>query len=374
MTTGKKIAIVGGGVIGLALAWRLAEDGAEVVVFDAGDAVPAATRAAAGMLSPAFEYGAGALADPMFDLCLAGLRRWRQFAPALEAASGMSLDYRPGGVLGLAFDGAEAAHFADIVASATLRGGEARILNGAAARRREPAISSDVVAALWAPEDAQVDPRLVSAALRRAVKRAGGVLADARVRAVAAADGSAAQIVLDAGATEIADAVVLAAGFAAADIELPVPAPPVFPVKGEAFAVRAEGEGLRSVLRGPGAYLCPKADSRIVIGATQAPHARALGPDPAAIAKLRAEAGRIAPFIADCPELERWAGLRPATPDAAPILGRDPRGPDNFFLALGHYRNGVLLAPETAAHLAAEIATGRPARLLLPFRPDRFPV
>lgn len=374
MTQRQKIAIVGGGVIGLALAWRLAEEGAQIVVFDAGAAAPAATKAAAGMLSPSFEFGGGALADPMFELCRSGLSRWRAYAPALEAASGVAIDYRPGGAMGLAFDAADAARFADIVSFVALRGGEARLLNAEAARRREPAISAAALAAIWSPEDAQVDPRLVSAALRRAIKRAGGAFVEGRVRAIETADGTVARVAATTGEREAVDAVVLAAGFSVADMELPIPPPPVFPVKGEAFSVRAAENQLTSIVRGPGAYLCPKADGRIVIGATEAPHARTFDAAPEAIGRLRAAAAAIAPFIRDCPELERWAGLRPATPDAAPILGRDPKGPDNLFLALGHYRNGVLLAPETAALVAAEILTGRPARALAPFRPDRFPV
>jgi glycine oxidase len=143
-------------------------------------------------------------------------------------------------------------------------------------------------------------------------------------------------------------------------------------VLGEAFAVRADAPTY--ILRAPGAYLCPKADGRIVIGATEAPHARLRAPDPAAIERLRAAAARAVPAIADALEIERWAGLRPATPDGAPILGRDPRGPANLWLALGHYRNGVLLAPETAARLAPAILAARDPQGLSPFRPDRFPV
>lgn len=374
MTSGKKFAVVGGGVIGLALAWRLAEEGAAVVVFDAGASAPAATRAAAGMLSPSFEFGAGALADPMFDLCLASLKRWRAFAGALEAASGMSIDYRPCGVLGLAFAAGEAARLADVAASVALRGGDVRFLNRAAALRREPSVAPAVLAALWSPQDAQVDPRLVTLALRRAIKRAGGAFVEGRVAALSARDGVVSGVAAGAGALEDADAVVLAAGYSAADIDLPLPPPPVFPVKGEALSVAAAPGALHSVVRGPGAYLCPKADGRIVIGATESAGSADHAPAPGAIAQLRAAAAALAPFIADCPELERWAGLRPATPDAAPILGRDPRGPENLFLALGHYRNGVLLAPETAALVAAEITTGGVARALAPFRPDRFPV
>lgn len=372
--TEKKIAIVGGGVIGLALAWRLAEAGVAVTVIDAGKAEPAATLAAAGMLSPSFEMGAGAHADPMFELCLSSLRLWREFVQRLESASGVSIDYRPGGVMGAAFDAQEAARFADVAASVTLRGGDARLLNAAAARRREPALSETVVGALWSPEDAQVDPRLVSAALRRAIKRVGGAFIDGRVAAIDAEDGVVSRVAIADGDKLFVDAVVLAAGYAAAEIELPIPSPPIFPVKGEAYSVRADDDFLHSVVRGPGAYLCPKADGRIVVGASETPDDRSRDPDPDAIASLKAAARKIVPAIEKCPELGRWAGLRPATPDAVPILGRDPRGPANFHLAVGHYRNGVLLAPKTAELVMQEILSERTPRTLRPFSPDRFRV
>jgi len=370
--SGKSVVIVGGGVIGLALGWRLAEEGAQVTVIDAGAEAPAATQAAAGMLAPSFEHSGGAVAEPLYDLSLASLKRWPDFAQRLEAATGVSVDFRHDGVMGLAFDNAAAAEFAGLAADIDVRGGNIRILNAERAREREPAISGKVVAALWAPDDAQVDPRLLSIALRRAIKRHGGALVDGRVREVAAKGAGALVTNTEDGAAFLSDAVVIAAGVAVGRIALPAPAPPIHPVKGEALAVRCESGGPACVVRAPGAYLCPKAEGRLVIGATAIPHETSLDPSADAIERLRAAASAAVPGINDCPELERWAGLRPATPDGAPVLGADPRGPSNLFFAVGHYRNGVLLAPETAALLAPLVLSGARQRALAPFRPDRF--
>lgn len=370
--SGLSAIVVGGGVIGLALGWRLVEAGAHVTVIDAGAEVPSATQAAAGMLAPSFEHVGGVIAGPLYELSLASLQRWPEFAARLEAASGVSIDFRRDGVMGLAYDAAGAAEFADIVAAIDVRGGNARLLNAEMARRREPSISPRVVAALWAPDDAQVDPRLLSIALRRAIKRGGGALIDGVVRTVAAANGAALSVSTRTGETFVADFVVIAAGVAVANISMPAPPPPIFPVKGEAAALKADGVGPKCILRAPGAYLCPKAEGRLVIGATAVPHDASRDPSPEAIDRLKSAAVEAAPAIADCPEMERWAGLRPATPDGAPILGPDARGPQNLVFAVGHYRNGVLLAPATADLLAPAIMTGRLPRTLAPFRPDRF--
>ncbi|HXI86451.1 MAG TPA: FAD-dependent oxidoreductase, partial [Parvularculaceae bacterium] len=150
--------------------------------------------------------------------------------------------------------------------------------------------------------------------------------------------------------------------------------PPVFPVKGEAVALWAGDDNLRLVVRAPGAYLCPKADGRLVVGATEIAGETSLDPSPAAIDGLKQAGAAAFPASAGFLEAERWAGLRPATPDAAPILGLVPAGPDGLFFALGHYRNGVLLAPETAAALAPLILRGEHCAGLAAFSAARFPL
>ncbi|VAW06057.1 hypothetical protein MNBD_ALPHA05-1216 [hydrothermal vent metagenome] len=176
---------------------------------------------------------------------------------------------------------------------------------------------------------------------------------------------------------------MLASGAAATKLIAGLPPPPITPVKGEALAVDRSENTFRHVIRCPAQpalpYLCPKAHGRVIIGATEIAGRRDADVDDAAIRKLRAGAADVVPAVRDWPEIERWSGLRPATPDGAPILGRDRRGPDGVFLALGHYRNGILLAPACAAALAREILAGEnwgegasPLTNLQPFRPERF--
>jgi glycine oxidase len=196
-------------------------------------------------------------------------------------------------------------------------------------------------------------------------------LIDGRVSEVIARNGAVESVSTEGGASFLADAVVVAAGVAVSKIAMPLPAPPIHPVKGEALAVKFANGGPQCVVRAPGAYLCPKTEGRVVIGATSLPHDATREPAPAAIEALRAAARRAIPSVADCPEMERWAGLRPATPDGAPIIGRDARGPENLYFAVGHYRNGVLLAPETAELLAPVVLKGAASRALRSFRPER---
>jgi glycine oxidase len=366
------VIIAGGGVIGLSLAWRLLQEKARVTVIDAGARKPSATWAAAGMLAPSFERGGGAVAEPLYRFSAASLKRWRGFAEELEAAAGMSIDCRPFGIIGAAFDEMSAGELEESHDHLALRGANVEWIDGRAARELEPAISQKAIAALYAVDDGQVDARLALIALRRAVARAGGVIIDDAVTRVRSRNGAADAVETLKGATIGADRIVIAAGAAAAAIETGAPTPAVFPVKGEAVALSMRNPLVTRVVRGPGAYLCPKSQGRLVIGATEVPHDETLEPSAPAIDALRRAAAVAAPAVASLAEEERWAGLRPATPDAAPILGTDPRGPEGLVFALGHYRNGVLLAPETAALLAPLIMVGKEAPELDAFRPDRF--
>ncbi|MHA7871314.1 MAG: glycine oxidase ThiO [Hyphococcus sp.] len=377
MANGFDIAVIGGGVIGLSLARALCKRGARVAVFDAGAEIPAATNAAAGMLAPSFESGAPgdeALDEALYAFAAASLAQWPAFAAELEDASGVDIDYRADGILGVAFTEAEMQRAQTVCHDLQARRADVAMLTGDEARRLEPSLAPEIIGALHAKQDAQVDPRKALAALRIAFDRDGGALVDQRVETVTEAR-SGFSLVTDDGARISADRLVVASGAAAMQLIDGLPAAPVFPVKGDAVALSAPAGALRKVVRAPGAYLCPKAGDRLVIGASETPDRSDLEADAAEVAALKRHGARALPAIAGAPELERWAGLRPATPDGAPILGGDPDGPERVFLALGHYRNGVLLAPASAEALAGEImdnASGGGAFDPAPFRPDRF--
>ncbi len=370
--------VVGGGVIGLALGWRLAVGGARVAIVDAGAAQPPATLAAAGMLAPSFETagheqgGDDALSAALAAFGAASLAAWPAFAAELEAAAGMSVDLQTDGILAPAFTEAEASRVQAALQPA-IDAGRALWLDRDEALRREPALASTLVGAGFSPGEGQVDARLVHHALQRAFANAGGSLrAKTRARRIMEAGGRATGVALETGETIAAPVVVLATGAhrieAAGGLD-----GGVFPVKGEALALMRPLAGLspRAVIRASGAYICPKADGRIVIGATERPREDDLRIDGARIDALRAAAEAATPSLSAAPEVERWAGLRPATADGAPLIGPAPDGPVGLFAALGHYRNGVLLAPETARLIARALTTGNWGGSLSAFDPAR---
>ncbi|NOX82337.1 MAG: glycine oxidase ThiO [Alphaproteobacteria bacterium] len=385
------IAIIGGGVIGLSLARALSGHQLRVAVIDAGHETPPATDAAAGMLAASFESAAEeSMADALFALGAQSLAAWPGFAAMLEDETGQALDYRDDGIVAVAFDEPQAAALKYSGEQLRARGGNASFLDGDAVRQLEPALSDRVVAALYAPGDAQVDPRKLLIALRAAFRKTAGRFFGERVVQVEG-DKAGHRLMLSNGERLEAKTVVLASGAAATQLIAGLPPPPITPVKGEALAVQmgavqmaavdSGGHKFRHVIRCPAQpalpYLCPKADGRVIIGATEIAGRRDAGVDDASIRKLRAGAADVVPAVRDWPEIERWSGLRPATPDGAPILGRDRRGPDGVFLALGHYRNGILLAPACATALAREILgegapSPSPLTHLQPFRPERF--
>lgn len=379
MATGFDIAVIGGGVIGLSLGRALARAGLRVAVIDAGSAIPPATNAAAGMLAPSFEIGHGeighgpadAIGEALYAFSVASLDLWPDFAAQLEDESGVAIDWRPDGIMGVALDEARAATLRRDAAFLNARGGGVEMLDGDEARRLEPGLSHSVVSALHAPRDAQVDPRLALSALRISFERYSGVFIEERV-ARCTPGGAGFHVALADGERLEAERLVLASGAAPFDGVAGVRPPPVRPVKGEAVALAMPSPLLRRVVRAPGAYLCPKSDGRLVIGATEYEDRDDLTVDADAAASLQENGARAAPDVGALKRLESWAGLRPGTPDAAPILGVDPRGVENLIFALGHYRNGVLLAPASAEALCDVILDRESAFDLAPFRPDRF--
>jgi len=376
MQDGFDIAIIGGGVIGLSIARALGGAGGQVAVIDAGAQIPPATNAAAGMLAPSFECGGGVNED-LYAFSADSLSRWPSFAAGLEEETGLDIDFRGGGILGVVYDEDALRDMREDCAQLKKRGANVEMLTGEEARRLEPALSETIIGGVVAHDDAQVDPRKALIALRAAFEKRNGALIAGRVASVEkTASGFLLQ--LSNGEQVAASRIVLASGAAAtAGLIEELPAPPVFSVKGDAVALSTPDNLLQRVVRAPGAYLCPKAGGRLVIGASEAHGVEDLATDPSAVAALHRNGARAVPALESAPELERWAGLRPATPDSAPILGRDPRGPDNVFLALGHYRNGILLAPASADVLAQEILQETPGAAafdLSPFRPDRFGV
>ena len=367
-----KTVVIGAGVIGLGIAWRLVQAGCVVTVFDRGEAVHGASWAAAGMLAAAVETEPGE--EPLLPLALESQRLWPDFARELEAASGISVNYRDEGTLVVALnrdDAAQLRHSYEFQKGLDL---DLHWLSAAEARAREPHLKPGIAAAVWSPRDHQVENRDLGRALAVAARKAGVELVEhCAVREAVLAGDRITGVVTERG-REPADVVVLAAGAWSRAIEgLPSAArPPVRPVKGQMLSLRMDARAplLRHVVWAPDVYLVPRHDGRLLVGATVEekgfdPHLTAGGQ----LTLLNA-AWRALPGIEDLPLEESWVGFRPGSRDDAPILGRG--AVEGLVYATGHHRNGILLTPITAQTIAGLILDGQSDPVIAPFALDRF--
>ena len=367
------VIIVGGGVIGLSVGCRLLADGLNVAIIDAGAAAPSATLVAAGMLAPSFEKTAGSEPEVFYRFCADGLAQWPDFAAALEAKTGLDVDFRNDGILGVAFNDDEAERLKSDFSELRSREGKAAWLSGKEALELEPVLSENIEAALFAPDNGQVDPRRLLPALKAAFKMDGGdYVAGEKITDITYDGAQVSGVATEKDALYSAPIVVIASGAFVGSLDFGKASDAIFPVKGEAYDCVANDKGPARVIRSEGAYLCPKMDGRLYVGATEIVGDIDMAPSDAGIAELKSNAARAAPAVSGFRETDRWAGLRPATADGAPILGQYEHGPDGLIFALGHYRNGILLAPPTAAALSALIRSGESPEIVQKYGPDRF--
>jgi glycine oxidase len=388
---GFHVVVVGGGVIGLACAWRLARGGAQVVVIERGEPGGGATRVAAGMLAPVGELSFG---EPeLLELTLAAARLYPQFVAELEAATGATTGYERLGALHVALDRDEAAQLRRVHELQRSLQLEAEWLPPRRCRDLEPGLTPSFHGGVFAAGEAAVDPRALTRALLAALTAAGvevrtgrevvdGIFEGERLVGVRITPGSAGPLYRyaeqksggpfdRAGAEEIrAEAVVLASGaWSGATQWLPEYArPPVRPVKGQVLELRARDlpgtsgsePVARHILASERVYLVPRPDGRLVVGAT----VEEMGFDTAVTAggvhELLREAYRLLPDVAEMELLGATAGLRPGTPNNLPLVG--PGAIDGLVLATGHFRNGILLAPLTAQAVADLLAKVEVAR------------
>ncbi|HVA63931.1 MAG TPA: glycine oxidase ThiO [Terriglobales bacterium] len=349
------VIVVGAGVIGLSLARELGRRGLAVVLLEAGAAGQGASWAAAGML------WAYQTTDPVLrPLAIASARLYPTWAAELEAETYLPSGYRRSGSLFLA-------GYGHAVPAPTLPGWE-RLLPEQL-QECEPGLAHGGGAAWRIADDHSVDNRLLVAALLASVRGRGMALHEGSpVRAIqATAHGLS---VVTPQATYTARMVVNAAGAWAASFAAPVPAP-IRPRKGQILSVVAPA-GPRHVIAAPGIYLVPRADGRTVIGATLEDVGFETTVAPAAIAELRRRAEKVFPALAHADHETSWAGVRPGSADDLPLLG--PTSCPGYWMATGHFRDGILLAPITAKILAHALATGHITRALdlTPFLPARF--
>ncbi len=371
-STAPRVAIIGAGVCGLGIGWRLAQAGCAVDVFDKGAAGHGASWAAAGMLAGGVETEPGE--EALLPLAQLSQRMWPAFARELEAAAGIDVEYRAEGTLVVALtrDDVELLRF-NYEFQAGL-GVELEWLTGAEARRREPHLKPGIAAAVFSPADHQVDNRKLGIALKVAYLRAGGRLHEnTEVTALDIEAGRARGLWLG-GTRHVADVVVLAAGAWSPDLAgLPAAVrPPVRPVKGQMLALQMDPAAplIEHVVWVPKAYLVPRNDGRLLVGATVEEKGFDDSLTAGGVFALLEAAWRALPAIEDLPIAELWAGFRPTSRDDAPILG--PTSVDGLLFATGHHRNGILLAPVTAEAVARFVLEGKMMPGTEPFTIERF--
>ena len=398
------VLVIGGGVIGLSIAWRAAQRGMRVTVADP-EPGGGASRAAAGMITPISE--AAYAEKELFRLGRESQRRYPAFAAELTGMTGEPTGYRQAGTLQVAYDADDLAILGEYQALQESFGIPARRLSARECRREEPMLDPSVRGGLLAPDDASVDPRLLTRALLAAAAAAGAGIIRQPAAEILSTGGRAAGARLGDGTRILARWVVLAAGWSSGTIAgLPAgAAPPVRPVKGQILRLRtvpgspgtarpgtaspgtaspgtggpvggADGppgllaRSVRGIVRGSSVYLVPRQSGELVIGATQ----EELGADTRVTAggvwELLRDARTIVPGITELELTEAVAGLRPGTPDNAPVLG--PSSLPGLVLATGHFRAGVLLAPVTADVITDYLTTQRLPDLAAPFTPERF--
>jgi glycine oxidase len=358
------VVVVGGGAIGLASAWRLAQRGAAVTVVDP-DPGGGASGVAAGMLAPVTEARMGE--EALLRLNLASWSRWPSFAAEVEGAAGAAIGYRADGTLVVALDADDRVALDELAARHRAMGLDVTPLRGREVRRLEPGLAPGVRAGLLAATERSVDPLTLVDALRRAATAAGVAFVAAEVKEVATGPGRervTGVVLADSAAPRRIDAatVVLAAGCRSAGMAgLPeATAPPVRPVKGEIVTLRQPpGASLithtvRGLVHGFTVYLVPRADGRLIVGATVQERGWDTRVTAGGAYELLRDALALVPGLDDAELVTARAGLRPGTPDDLPLIGPSPL--DGLVVATGHYRNGILLTPITAEAVVAAVA------------------
>lgn len=360
-----KIVIVGAGVAGLGIGWRLVQAGAEVTILDRHEPARAATWAAAGMIGVTSELAEAGAEEIKFANHSNDL--WPGFATELEAWAGRAIGYRQSGALMVAAT-------ADALAQLGLRvesDSTLRLLDASETRALSPMLTSEFAGALWASSEAYVDSRALGSALAQAFRRAGGTLLTGRtVTAIKTKSGRA--IAAMAGDDlHKADAILVAAG--AWSGALAEGLPPVTPIKGEIITLAPPPGAVLAepVVWGNGVYLVPRG-SQLLVGATVENAGFDIGLTDAAAEHLFSHAVALMPPLADWTRADHWAGLRPRSADGLPLLG--PTAIRGLYLAGGQYRNGILFAPAIAEALCAMMLDrADPIPAFDPRRPEANP-
>jgi len=365
--------VIGAGVIGLAIAWELHSIGSSVLVLDRGRPGAGTTSVAAGMLAPVGELDFGEPA--LLDINMVSAGMYPEFIASIERVCGGTLGYRRMGGMHVALDRDEAAELRRIHELQLASGLRAEWFGPGAARELEPGLSPSLTGAVLVEDDGTVDPRVLVTGLLEALEREGvPVRSGAAVTELRQKRGQVEGVELEGGRRIKARSVIAAAGAESGRAKWLPPdvRPPVRPVKGQILELRGDPADpvCERILASERVYLVPRRDGRLIVGAT----VEELGFDNRVTAggvhELLREAYRLLPEVAELEFVDAVAGLRPGTPDNLPVVGATRI--DGLFLATGHYRNGILLAPITARAIADLVDGGTLSGPITEASPARF--
>lgn len=362
-----EVVIIGGGIIGCALAWELAKTGVASRVIERREIAREASWASAGIISPP-----GPRHGSRAELALQSFLRYPSLIAEVESITGQSVGYVRSGEVELATDETVSA-LRDTLGWQLSHGLSVEMIDAAAIRDCEPAVHPSFAHGIVS-EDAGslVLSRMAAALARAATMRGASIVEHTPIGGIVAERGRATGVRTFDGIVP-AGTVVIAAGAwsrtLGESIDFSIP---TIPVKGQMLSIADPPIPLRSVIAAGGGYFVPRADGTIAVGATEEHDAGFdTGVTPAGVAWLTDLVRRVAPSLLEGRLHDTWAGLRPGVEDGEPIIGRVPHL-DNVWIATGHFRSGALLAPATAQALAASITSGQTDPLLAPFDPARL--
>ena len=373
MQSTKDVVIIGGGIIGCAIAYYLRKSGVEVTVVEKGDIGAEASSAAAGLLAP---LGSLSGPGPLADLLLASWSIYPALVPELEQASGVHLAYEQSGSLRVARNPKNIDNLRKRITAWQPLGLKMQWLTGDEARQREALLAPDISAAIYAPEEAQVKaPHVVKAFARAATNLGAKLCAHHNVIGMDFHRNKVTRVCTDQGLEIACEHVIVATGAWTRNLERLLDISlPVEPQRGQILTLKQPSSPpppLKHIIFGEAIYLAPKNNGTIVVGATKEEvgfekHLTAGG-----IGWLLSTAVRLLSGLEGAAIDQMWAGLRPKTPDNLPILGNAP-SLENVILAVGHGSIGIMLSAITGKSIAELVTTGHVPEIIAPFSVERF--
>jgi len=349
------VIVVGGGLMGCSVAYRLAKDGAKVLVLERSIPGAEASSAAAGILGPTVESFGDAMA---LQLGRQSRELHAVLAEELDELFGVDVGFRRCGIVKIAFDDEELAQLAAQASNLEIHGVRCDRWNAEDLRDEEPAVNPEALGALSIAEDAQVEPKKLLSAVALGAEREGVTFrSGSTVRALAIRDGRVRGVRLGEDSIEAEKVVVAAGSWTTLIPGLPLDSDTIYPVRGQMIATHSRPPVFRRVVFGAGGYVVTRPDGRVLCGSTMEHVGFERGITFGGMADVIDKASRIAPQLRSAPIDDHWSSFRPGTPDGLPLVGETRI--EGLFIASGHFRNGILLAPLTA-ELIADAMAGKP--------------